>query len=100
MSEADPAAELEALVARVAEAQPSLSPIAAAVLAAIHLGLAADSRSFANRLGLAHALALREVGALTEAGYLRIERRDAKTMRVFYALEPDGVGLLERAAAT
>ncbi|ALN72573.1 hypothetical protein M673_07590 [Aureimonas sp. AU20] len=84
--EAAPDAErLEALIAVLMGLDPALSPIGAAIVAACAEGLASDSRSVSNGLGIAHALVLREIHALRAQGILDITRRDARTMRTFYA---------------
>lgn|SRR5690606_19134196 len=72
-----------------------LTPVGAAILAAAHMDIAQDSRSFARELGVAHALVLRCLGALAEAGDLvRIVRRDARTLRSFYIIGAEGERLL------
>lgn len=66
-----------------------LTPIQAAILAALELGIACDSRTFSRLLGIAHALVLREVTALAQRGdALRIVKRDERTLRTHY--EPIG----------
>ena len=86
--EAREAGDFLALVARVQGEDPRLTGIQAALVAAARMGVASDSRTFANRLGLAHALVLRELNALAERGVVRIDGRDARTMRTRYCLEP------------
>lgn len=86
----------EALVAALLDLDAALSPIGAAVLTACHMGVADDSRSAANRLGLAHALVLRELHALDERAILTISRRDTRVMRTFYAISEKGARLLHR----
>ena len=88
----------DALISALQTLEPNLSSIGAALVAALAEELAADSRSAANGLGLAHALVLREVRALEALGMLAIARRDARTMRTFYALGESGRLLLHRAA--
>jgi len=84
-----------AQVERIARAHPQLTQLQAALVAAALLGIAHDSRSFARMLGLAHALVLRELNALAEMdGFVAVTRRDARTMRTFYAA---AAGLLEAA---
>lgn len=90
-------AEFLALVGDVVRAEPGLPPLAAAVIVALHLGVAADSRDFARNLGVAHALALREVTALAERGLIAIGRRNARTQRTAYALTAAGRHVLARA---
>lgn len=69
----------------------NLSPLGVGVLAAAHLGLSHDSRSFAARLGVAHALVLRECVALAEEHHLiDLEGRGDRSQRVFFALSERG----------
>lgn len=85
-----------ALVEGLARRDPRLTPLRAALLAAAHLGIAHDSRGFSRQLGVAHALALRELNALAEAGELvRITKRDARTLRSHYVPGEEGIRLLE-----
>ena len=55
-------------VAVIASADAALSSIGAAILAAIDFGIARDSRTFSRKLGIEHALVLREVTALSGEG--------------------------------
>ncbi|MBB2830792.1 UNVERIFIED_ORG: hypothetical protein GGD51_000893 [Rhizobium esperanzae] len=76
-----------ALVAAAQDRDARLTAIQAGLLVAADLNIACDSRSFARRLGIAHALVLRELDALAEHGdKLEIVKRDPRTMRVFYRL--------------
>jgi hypothetical protein len=86
------AGDFLALVARVQGEDPRLTGIQAALVAAARMGVASDSRTFAYRLSLAHALVLRELNALAERGVVRIDGRDARTMRTRYCLGPAAVG--------
>ncbi|MEW9613117.1 hypothetical protein AB3G45_04600 [Shinella sp. S4-D37] len=89
--EADEAGDFLALVARLQAEDPRLSGIQAALVAAARTGVANDSRTFARRLGLAHAVVLRELNALAERGAtIRIDGRDARTMRTRYSLASSG----------
>jgi hypothetical protein len=82
------------LVGRVAAFDPRLSELQAAMLTAAHLGVASDSRSFANKLGVAHALVLRELSAFEDiADMLVVTKRDPRTMRAHYELGPAGTAL-------
>jgi len=64
-----------------------LSSIAAGILAASHLGIAQDSRSFARKLDLAHALVLRECVALAEdLNLIDLDDRQDKSQRLFFSL--------------
>jgi hypothetical protein len=86
-----------ALVDEVRSAEPALSPLGAALLLAWHLGVAADSRDFARRLGVEHALALRELTILSEQLELvAITSRNARTQRTGYAPTVAGERLLAR----
>lgn len=82
--EPDPEAFM-ALTERLAQDDPRLTRLGAAMLAALEMNLARDSRSFSNRFGVAHALVLREVAALDDVGgRIRVLSRDARTMRSHY----------------
>ncbi|GEM_PF-938774 len=81
----DAAAIYFAEVERLCEGDPSLSSLAAGILAGMTLGVAHDSRSFARLLGIEHALVLREVELLSSAGSLAITARDPRTSRTSYA---------------
>jgi len=74
-----------ACVARLQAEVPHMTAIQVGLLVAAHLGVAHDSRTFARKLGLAHALVLRELNALAEqSALLHIENRDARTMRTAF----------------
>ena len=93
----DPVDRYMALVEAVLEVEAATS-LGAGILAAAHLGIAADSRSFAKTLGIAHALVLREVDGLSdEAGWLTVTKRDPRTQRTFYALTDSAVARLDAA---
>lgn len=97
MSEAD-AARFEALAAALIALDPALSGLEAALLAAAHLGVAADTRSFAHRLGVSHALVLRALaGRPADDAVLRVVRRDERTLRTFFEPGPEGRQLLAEA---
>jgi hypothetical protein len=86
-----------ALVDEVRGAEPALSPLGAALLLAWHLGVAKDSRDFARRLGVEHALALRELTILAEQLELvAITSRNARTQRTGYAPTAAGERVLWR----
>lgn len=86
------------LVGRLLSADPTLAPIGAAVLAAVHLGLCADSRTFSRAFGIAHALVLREVSDLAETrSLLAIVGRDARTQRTSVTLTEASQALIARA---
>lgn len=92
----DPADRLMALIEAVVAADPSaISPVGAAILAALQLNMAQDSRSFARQLDLAHALVLRECAVLQhDLGLIEVTRRDARTQRLYYRASPQGAALL------
>lgn len=92
MTRAEPDAEaFVVMTERLARLDPRLSMLQAGLLAAVHLDIAHDSRSFARLLGIEHALVLREITALCEAGdLLAVTRRDERTMRAFFAPGPGG----------
>lgn len=76
--------------------QQPFSPLGAGILAASWLGVASDSRSFARKLELAHALVLRECVSLAEeAELITIEDRQDKSQRLFYRLSPAGLDLCQ-----
>ncbi|PDT02449.1 hypothetical protein CO666_19475 [Rhizobium chutanense] len=78
-----------ALVAAAQARDAGLTTIQAGLLVAAELGIVHDSRAFAQRLGIAHSLVLRELNALAERqGVLEIVKRDPRTMRVHYRLPP------------
>lgn len=81
-------ADYLALVAAIRQASPEpLSPLAAGILAAGHLGIAGDSRSFARIFGIAHALVLRALTELSgQHGLVDIIARDQRTQRQTFAL--------------
>ncbi len=77
---------------------PDLSPIGAAIVAAIYFGIAKDSRSFSLKLGIEHALVLREITALSspELGLIEIVSRSERTQRTQIALTAKGNDLISR----
>jgi hypothetical protein len=77
--------------------EPALSQLGAAILAALHYGIAKDSRTFARIFDIAHALVLREVTALSDDLGLFTIGRNAKTQRTEFALTEQGLQLLSRA---
>lgn len=76
---------------RVAAAHPGLSSLEVGLLAALDLGLPGDSRAFARTFGIEHALVLRALSGLEEAGQVAVSARDARTQRTRYAA-PGGQG--------
>ncbi|WP_114963370.1 hypothetical protein [Tritonibacter mobilis] len=84
--------------ALVADHPDTLSPLGASLMTAAHLGIAHDSRSFARKFGLAHALVLRECTLLAhEHDLLTVESRGDKSQRLFYQLSDTGLATVERA---
>jgi hypothetical protein len=83
-------------VAVVAAADATLSPIGAAILAAMDFGIAKDSRTFSRKLGIEHALVLREITALSSdgLGFLKVVSRNERTQRTELALSDKGLQLL------
>lgn len=68
-----------------------LSSLGAGILAAVVFDVAHDSRAFANKLGIAHALIIRECIILSEElGLLLIKEQNHKTMRISYSLTEAG----------
>lgn len=91
-------AEYMAFVEALMTASSSLSGLGAGIVAALALNIAADSRTFARLLGVAHALVLREVSGLgQDGGYLRVRQRDPRTQRIRYELSTAGHRLVEEA---
>ncbi|EPR07962.1 hypothetical protein L905_01860 [Agrobacterium sp. TS43] len=93
MEEEQSAAAFMAAVERVHEsASRALTATGAAILLSVYLNIAADSRSIANRLGLAHALILREITALSPR-FVQVTKRDARTQRSFLEATEEGQAL-------
>lgn len=89
-------ADYMALVDAVEAASGKISRLGAGIIVAAALDIASDSRSFSRILGVAHALVLRELVALSgEGGYIRILKRDERTQRTRYALNRASARLLE-----
>lgn len=86
MSENQSATRFMAVVEQISQTAPAaLDATGAALVAAVHLGIGSDSRSLANKLGIAHALVLREINALS-GSMLTIVKRDARTQRTWVEL--------------
>lgn len=92
MDEEQSAAAFMAAVEQIKGQSQQLTATGAAILLAIHLDIATDSRSIANRLGLAHALVLREIAALSPR-FVRVTKRDARTQRSFLEATAEGQAL-------
>jgi hypothetical protein len=69
---------------RVAAAHPDADPLSAGLLAALEVGLPGDSRAFARTFAVEHALVLRAVAGLEEAGLIAVTARDPRTQRTRY----------------
>lgn len=79
------------IVEAICAADSSLTPVGSALLAAHHLGIAKDSRTFSRNLGIAHALVLREISAIVgENGFVLIVGRNERTHRIEFALTDKG----------
>lgn len=92
MDDEQSAAAFMAAVEQIEGQSQELTATGAAILLAIHLDIATDSRSIANRLGLAHALVLREITALSPR-FVRVTKRDARTQRSFLQATAEGQAL-------
>ncbi|NTF32113.1 hypothetical protein [Rhizobium skierniewicense] len=98
MSEDQSAARFLAVVEQINETAPvALDATGAALIAAIHLGIGSDSRSLANKLGIAHALVLRDINALS-GRLLTITKRDARTQRTWVELTDEASTLAQSAS--
>ncbi|MCJ2084906.1 hypothetical protein MKK88_02710 [Methylobacterium sp. E-005] len=85
MSESPEEAAFVAALDRIAAACPALPPLEAGLLAALDVGLPGDSRAFARTFGVEHALVLRALAGLEEAGRIAVTARDARTQRTRFA---------------
>jgi hypothetical protein len=87
------------IVSTICASERSLTPIGSALLAAHHLGIAKDSRTFSRKLGIAHALVLREISAIAgDDGFVSIVGRNERTHRVELALTTKGQQLASLAS--
>jgi hypothetical protein len=84
-------AAFAAALARIAAVHAGLDPLEAGLLAALDLGLPGDSRGFARAFGLEHALVLRALAGLEEAGRVTVTARDPRTQRTRYGAATHGV---------
>ena len=85
-----------AVVEEIGKSAPvAMDATGAALIAAIYLGVGTDSRSLSNRLGIAHALVLREITALSDR-FLTVSRRDLRTQRTWLELTSEGTDLATR----
>ncbi|WP_332302280.1 hypothetical protein [Rhizobium sp. GR12] len=93
MAEEQSAASFMAAVEQIVQgSSQALTATGAAILLAIQLDIATDSRSIAKRLGLAHALVLREITILSPR-FVRVTKRDARTQRSFLEATAEGQAL-------
>ncbi|MDP4023103.1 hypothetical protein Q8W71_10750 [Methylobacterium sp. NEAU 140] len=88
MSENASEAAFTAALDRVRAARPDLDAIEAGILAALDLGLPGDSRAFARTFAVEHALVLRALTGLAEAGLVAVTDRDPRTQRTRYGAPP------------
>ncbi len=99
MNEEQSADAFMAAVERVQErSQPLLTSTGAAILIAVDFNIATDSRGIANRLGLAHALVLREITLLSPR-FVYVTKRDARTQRSFLETTAEGQALAASSAS-
>ncbi|WP_342163886.1 hypothetical protein [Methylobacterium sp. SD21] len=84
MSETLDEAAFVAALGRVSAVHPELPPLEAGLLAALALGLPGDSRAFARTFAVEHALVLRALSELEEAGHVAVTDRDGRTQRTRY----------------
>jgi phage regulator Rha-like protein len=93
MAEEQSAASFMAAVEQIVQGSSQvLTATGAAILLAIQLDIATDSRSIAKQLGLAHALVLREITILSPR-FVRVTKRDARTQRSFLEATAEGQAL-------
>ena len=89
--------EFLAEVAAVCAAAPSLTPMGASILLALHFGICGDTRTFARMFGISHALVLREATTLAEEHDLvAILDRNPRTQRSTLALTSASRSLMSR----
>ncbi len=98
MNDDQSAARFLAVVEQISQTAPvALDANGAALIAAVHLGIGSDSRSLSNRLGIAHALVLREINGLS-VRMLTIVKRDPRTQRTWVELTDEAVSLAQSAS--
>lgn len=86
MDDDQSAARFLAVAEQISQTAPvALDATGAALIAAVHLGIGNDSRSLSNKLGIAHALVLREINGLS-GRMLTIVKRDMRTQRTWVDL--------------
>ncbi|MGD1886731.1 MAG: hypothetical protein ACFB01_06345 [Cohaesibacteraceae bacterium] len=89
-------ARFETMVARLLDDQANeLTPLAAGLLAASHSGYCSDSHTFSKRLGVEHALVIRECVMLADQlGAIRVERKNERSQRMVFSLTDAGLEML------
>ncbi len=98
MNDDQSAARFLAVVEQISLTAPVvLDATGAALIAAVHLGIGNDSRSLSNKLGIAHALVLREINALS-GRMLTIIKRDTRTQRTWVELTDEASSLASSAS--
>lgn len=86
MNEDQSAARFMAVVEEISRTAPvAIDATGAGLIAAVHLGVGKDSRSLSNKLGIEHALVLREINTLS-GRFLTIVKRDVRTQRTWVEL--------------
>ena len=84
--------------ALLAQNPATLDAVGAGVIAARHLGLVRDTKTFARELGVAHALVIRAVTTLSsELGLIVVERHNERSQQVHYSLTESGRAMVDRA---
>ncbi|MEM6383947.1 MAG: hypothetical protein AAF739_14840 [Pseudomonadota bacterium] len=91
--------QFESLVERLLHDEANdLTPLAAGLIAASHSGYCSDSHTFSKRLGIEHALVIRECVQLAhEGGAITIDQTHTRTQRVTYSLTNAGLSMIEAA---
>jgi hypothetical protein len=98
MNDDQSAARFLAVAEQISQtASVALDATGAALIAAVHLGIGNDSRSLSNKLGIAHALVLREINGLS-GPMLTIVKRDARTQRTWVELTDEASSLASSAS--
>ncbi|NTE86430.1 hypothetical protein [Agrobacterium rubi] len=98
MDDDQSAARFLAVAEQISQTAPvALDATGAALIAAVHLGIGNDSRSLSNKLGIAHALVLREINGLS-GRMLTIVKRDTRTQRTWVDLTDEASSLASSAS--
>ncbi|MEM1376588.1 MAG: hypothetical protein AAGG69_04290 [Pseudomonadota bacterium] len=80
----------------VSEGDTSLAPLSAGLLAASFSGYCSDSHTFSKRLGIEHALVIRECVQLAdELGMIEIDHKNERSQRLRYKLTNAGLSVFE-----